>query len=158
MLLPRIIPIAGPMLCLFSGLIPLARAQFVQQGSRLVNAGGPVALSADGNTLVAGSGAGVAVFTRASGSWSQQGATLAGTGATGSLPLQGSAVAISGDGNTLIEAALSDAGVAAKRHGTRAEAFILEVELDHTCLSPAQGLPSVRASDRRGSRGKPACP
>jgi hypothetical protein len=96
------------------------RAQFVQQGAKLVGsghvslAGSPgvyqgrsVAVSADGNTVIVGGagdsgGIGAAwVFTRAGGAWTQQGNKLVGTGADG-LAGQGHSVALSGDGNTAI--------------------------------------------------------
>ena len=85
-----------------------------QQGGKLAGSGavGPagfgsaVALSADGNTVVAGgptdnSFAGATwIFTRSGGGWSQQGGKLLGTG--GVAAQQGTAVAVSSDGNTLI--------------------------------------------------------
>ena len=67
--------------------------------------GGSVTLSADGNTLLVGGmldggGPGAAwVFTRTGATWSQQGAKLVGTGATGAAN-QGCSVALSADGNT----------------------------------------------------------
>jgi hypothetical protein len=73
--------------------------------------GGPfgtiVAISADGNTAIAGvaldsSLTGAAwVFTRSGGVWSQQGPKLVGTGAVGPAE-QGGSVALSADGNTAI--------------------------------------------------------
>ena len=92
-----------------------AKAQFTQQGAKLVgtgavgnaNQGWGVALSGDGNTAIVGgssdnSGAGAAwVFTRSGGVWTQQGTKLVGTGATGDAA-QGWAVALSADGNTAI--------------------------------------------------------
>jgi hypothetical protein len=92
-----------------------AGAKFTQQGSKLVGTGAvggavqgtSVAISADGNTAIAGgpsdnleTGA-VWVFTRSGGVWSQQGSKLVGTGAVGSAG-QGTSVAISADGNTAI--------------------------------------------------------
>ncbi|SPF52978.1 conserved exported hypothetical protein [Candidatus Sulfopaludibacter sp. SbA4] len=75
--------------------------------------GATAAVSADGNTLVAGGwgdngGDGAAwVFTRDSnGRWSQQGNKL--VGANTSMANQGWSVGISADGNTLIEGAPSD--------------------------------------------------
>jgi hypothetical protein len=88
-----------------------------QQGFKLVGGGntGPatqgdaLAASADGNTLIIGgsydnSGMGASwIFTRAGGSWSQQGDKLFGTGASGPNQIhQGRAVAMSADGNTVI--------------------------------------------------------
>jgi hypothetical protein len=69
------------------------------------NQGQSVSLSGDGNTAIVGGPndndfAGAAwVFTRSAGVWSQQGAKLVGTDATG---IQGYSVALSGDGNTAI--------------------------------------------------------
>jgi hypothetical protein len=95
----------------------LALAQFTQQGSKLVGTGAvgradqgfSVALSADGNTAIAGgpfdnSNAGAAwVYTRSGGVWTQQGSKLVGTGAVGTQPPeQGYSVALSADGNTAI--------------------------------------------------------
>ncbi|MDX2061761.1 MAG: hypothetical protein SFY70_01735 [Bacteroidia bacterium] len=84
-----------------------------QQGTKLVGSGATgnpalgtsVALSADGNTLVAGgpddnSGRGAAwVFVRdGAGVWSQQGTKLVGTGSAGISSGMGTAVALSADG------------------------------------------------------------
>jgi hypothetical protein len=73
-----------------------------------VEQGYSVALSADGNTALAGgfqdnTGVGaVWVFTRDSiGNWHQQGNKLVGTGAVG-VALQGWSVALSGDGDTAL--------------------------------------------------------
>jgi hypothetical protein len=85
---------------------------WAQQGAKLTasGAGNPqlgnsVALSADGNTAIAGgpqdntqSGA-TWVFTRTGGSWTQQGSKLTGFDAVGGA-LQGWSVALSADGNT----------------------------------------------------------
>ena len=88
---------------------------WTQQGPKLLGTGvtgvslqgSTVALSADGNTLAIGgfydnSFAGATwVFTRSSGTWTQQTAPkLVGTGAAGSAQ-QGVSVALSADGNTL---------------------------------------------------------
>jgi len=89
-----------------------------QQGSKLVctgNTGSPVymgyaiALSADGNTAIAGGyfdnvsqATGAAwVFTRSGGNWSQQGNKLVGSGFTVSSE-QGHSVGLSADGNTAV--------------------------------------------------------
>src|SRR5438067_8431127 len=93
-------------LALLVCLVPIARAQFVQQGGKLQGAGAvaaqqgwSVALSADGNTAIVGglsdaSGAGaVWIFTRANGAWGQQGPKLPGPAGA----KLGSAVAISAD-------------------------------------------------------------
>jgi hypothetical protein len=89
---------------------------WTQQGSKLVGTGAvgnatqgwSVALSANGNTAIAGgnvgdnSFAGAAwVFTRSGGVWTQQGNKLVGTGAVGTAD-QGFSVALSSDGNTVI--------------------------------------------------------
>jgi FG-GAP-like repeat len=87
---------------------------WTQQGAKLTASGvgnpqlgNSVALSADGNTAIAGgpqdntrSGA-TWVFTRTGGSWTQQGPKLTGFDAIGSA-LQGSSVALSADGNTAV--------------------------------------------------------
>jgi hypothetical protein len=82
------------------------------QGPRLVgpaigNLGAALAISADGNTIIAGApnadeGAGAAViWTRTAGVWTQQGSKLLGSGAIGKAA-QGASVSISADGNTAI--------------------------------------------------------
>ncbi len=69
--------------------------------------GSAVSASADGNTILVGGNndnfnQGAAwVFVRSSGTWSQQGGKLVGTGNVGSAS-QGSAVALSADGNTAV--------------------------------------------------------
>jgi uncharacterized protein (TIGR03437 family) len=98
-----------------AALLPTVEAQFAQQGSKLTctdasgypQLGVSVALSADGNTAIAGgpldSNVGATwVFTRTAGSWAQQGSKLLGAGAVGSSVKQGAAVAVSADGNTVI--------------------------------------------------------
>ncbi|HYW47779.1 MAG TPA: hypothetical protein VE959_33230 [Bryobacteraceae bacterium] len=106
------VPVALAALMLASGS---AKAQFAQQGAKLVgtgamgpaNQGNAVALSSDGNTLaVGGSGdnnglGAVWVFTRINGVWSQQGSKLTDSTADPFTNL-GLAVAISADGNTVI--------------------------------------------------------
>jgi hypothetical protein len=96
---------------------------WTQQGSKLVGSGAVapsyqgqvVSISADGNTAMVGGygdngNTGAAwVFVRSGGVWSQQGAKLIGTGATGSA-WQGSSVSLSDDGNTAVEGGQSDAG------------------------------------------------
>ncbi|MBZ5588758.1 MAG: hypothetical protein LAO05_09345 [Acidobacteriia bacterium] len=98
-----------------------------QQGSRLIGAGAvgasalgvSVSLSADGNTAVVGGpgaddGAGAAwVFTRSGAVWSQQGARLVGSGATG-LANQGMSVSLSADGNTVLVGGPGDNQVGAE--------------------------------------------
>ena len=87
---------------------------WTQQGSKLVGTGAvgasvlqgqSVALSSDGNTLIAGgpydnSRVGAAwIFTRTNGLWVQQGTKLVGTGSTGAME-QAYSVSLSADGNT----------------------------------------------------------
>ena len=86
-----------------------------QQGSRLVPSGPPgpsgfgtsVALSADGNTALIGSGAGAWIFTRSGAAWMQAGPPLAPTDSAGAASF-GSAVALSADGNTALVGGASD--------------------------------------------------
>src|ERR1039457_2230234 len=98
-----------------AGLVSPARAQFVQQGSKLVGIGTvgtpwqgqSAALSGDGNTATVGgpfdnNGVGAMwVYTRSGGVWYQQGGKLVGTGAVGRA-YQGTSVALSSDGNTAL--------------------------------------------------------
>jgi hypothetical protein len=98
-----------------TGFLQTARAQFAQQGGKLVGTGivgvagqgESVALSADRNTAIVGgpndnNDAGAAwVYARSGGVWSQQGSKLIGTGVAG-IVYQGGSVALSGDGNTAI--------------------------------------------------------
>ena len=112
-----------------------ASGTWSQQGDKLVGSGGlqalqgsSVAISANGNTILAGgpgdnslAGA-VWVFVRSSGTWSQQGNKLAGTSGAGSSR-QGSATGLSADGNTAIWGGYGDntnvgAYWAFKRSGT----------------------------------------
>jgi len=94
-------------------LSPLAQAQYLQQGLKLVSAGSGglgscIAVSADGNTAVLGgpSDSGLTgaiwVFVRNNGTWTQQGPKLVGAGPNVTLG-QGTSVAISADGNTILE-------------------------------------------------------
>ena len=102
---------------------------WTQQGAKLVGSGVgggagaeqgySVALSADGNTALIGGplddasesgGVGAAwVFVRANGVWTQQGAKLVGSGATG-IAGQGVGVALSADGNTALIGGYQDNG------------------------------------------------
>jgi antibiotic biosynthesis monooxygenase (ABM) superfamily enzyme len=96
---------------------------WTQQGNKLVGSGSvgaawqgiSVSLSADGNTaLVGGWGdngnvGAVWIFTRAAGTWTQQGGKLVGTGYTGT-PYQGSSAKLSADGNTVIVGGRTDNG------------------------------------------------
>ncbi|MFI5253717.1 MAG: T9SS type A sorting domain-containing protein [Bacteroidota bacterium] len=101
-----------------------ARAQFFQQGGKLVGAGAvnnfngaeqghSVSLSADGNTAIVGGATdnnyvgAVWVYTRSAGVWTQQGAKLVGTGAVGNS-YQGYSVSLSADGNTAIVGGFGD--------------------------------------------------
>ncbi|HYW48373.1 MAG TPA: FG-GAP repeat protein [Bryobacteraceae bacterium] len=116
-----------PFAVFLSVLIPSAPAQLVQQGAKLVgsgavntnvgiNQGYSVDVSADGNTAIVGGWAdngdiGAAwIFGRTSGTWTQQGAKLVGSGAVNGTvgAEQGSAVALSGDGNTAIVGGQND--------------------------------------------------
>jgi len=92
-----------------------------QQGPKLVGSGSvglavegwSVALSADGNTAIAGGvndngNMGAAwVWTRSGGTWNQQGLKLVGSGAVGNAR-QGTSVSLSSDGNTAIVGGDSD--------------------------------------------------
>jgi len=93
-----------------------------QQGTKLTATGSSglsaafgnaIAISADGNTIIAGASkdtnasGGAFVFVRSNGVWGQQGAKLLGTGASDPAS-QGSSVALSADGNTAIIGAPGD--------------------------------------------------
>jgi hypothetical protein len=116
----QVITILFALCCL---MVSTARAQFVQQGLKLVGTGpvglnvqqgGHVSISADGNSAIVGgagdsNGTGAAwVFTRSGVEWSQQGSKLVGTGAVGNFVGQGNSVSISADGNTAIEGGSND--------------------------------------------------
>jgi len=87
---------------------------WTQQGAKLTGSDGigapglgtSVAISADGNTVIAGGSGdnglvGAAwVFTRKNGTWTQQGGKLVGSDCFGD-PMQGASVGISSDGNTV---------------------------------------------------------
>lgn len=81
--------------------------KLVGTGSSVTKEGNSVSISADGNTAVVGgpgygtNNGAIWVYTRSGGTWTQQGAVLVGTGATGGA-YQGSAVSISADGNTIL--------------------------------------------------------
>jgi uncharacterized repeat protein (TIGR01451 family) len=94
---------------------------WTQQGAKLVGTGGvgfpelgrSVSLSADGNTAIVGGlfddgGTGaIWVWTRAGGTWTQQGTKLVGSGWIPSSQ-QGQWIALSGDGKTLIAGGFPD--------------------------------------------------
>lgn len=93
---------------------------FSAQGSKLTAAdnvqaaeGSSVAVSADGNTMIAGGpgdhgGLGAAfIYTRVAGIWSQQGTKLVGSGAVGNSR-QGNAVSINADGTTVLVGGFKD--------------------------------------------------
>ena len=96
---------------------------WTQQGGKLAGAnttgmsrlGGKVAISADGNTVVAGASTdnanvgGAWVFTRTGSAWTQQGNQLIGSGAIGAAT-QGYSVALSADGNTALVGGNEDNG------------------------------------------------
>jgi len=105
---------ALPVIVLAWSLLPAsARAQFSQQGPKLVGTGdeqgSSVSLSGDGNTAIVGGVLTNAawVYTRSGGVCSQQGLKLAGTGALGPAG-QGISVSLSGDGNTAIVGGVCD--------------------------------------------------
>jgi hypothetical protein len=115
---------ALPVIVLACSLLPTpARAQFTQQGPKLVGSGaaGPfafgqgfsVSLSGDGNTALVGGvgdsdGVGAAwAFTRSGGVWSQLGPKLVGSDAL-SPARQGFSVSLSADGNTAIVGGVGD--------------------------------------------------
>src|SRR5215467_11224037 len=97
--------------------LPLARAQYTQQGSKLIGTGAinasqgwAAALSSDGNTAIIGGptdgfpSLGAAfIFTRSGSNWTQQ-ARLIGSGVTNAISgaNEGFAVALSADGNTAL--------------------------------------------------------
>jgi len=130
MRLQKGILITAVLLRLVPGVVPGARAQFLQQAKLVgsgsvasigadpgVKQGAAVGLSNDGSTAIVGGpqdsnlvGA-VWAFTRSNGAWSQQGTKLVGTGAVGTA-LQGASVALSGDGNTAIVGGPRDNGSA----------------------------------------------
>src|SRR5690349_492175 len=110
---PHRICVTLPLMVLVCSLLPAAaKAQFIQQGPKLVGTGAvkngyidvsqgdSVALSGDGNTAIVGGqgdndAAGAAwVFTRSAGVWTQQ-AKLVGTDTVGA-PFQGASVSLSG--------------------------------------------------------------
>jgi hypothetical protein len=94
---------------------------WTQQGTKLIGTGAignaelgqSVAISADGNTIIAGgpydnSNQGAAwVFTRTAGVWTQQGNKLVGTGNVGSAN-QGFSISLSADGNTALIGGYTD--------------------------------------------------
>ncbi len=94
---------------------------WTQQGAKLVGTGATGAaqqgysVAVSGNTALVGGpedngGAGAAwVFVRSGGAWTQYGAKLVGTGATGAAQ-QGSSVAVSSDGHTALIGAPGDSG------------------------------------------------
>lgn len=96
---------------------------WTQQGAKLTGSdclgatglGTSVAISADGDTVIAGGSGdnglvGAAwIFTRTSGIWTQQGGKLVGSGYSGE-PMQGGAVGISTDGNTVAIGGDGDGG------------------------------------------------
>jgi hypothetical protein len=98
-------------------IFTLSGSSWLQQGATITGTnssslGTALALSADGNTLLAGNatfnslGAGF-IFTRSNGSWNPSGALLSGSGATGTAN-EGSAVCLSADGNVAMIGGPSD--------------------------------------------------
>lgn len=96
---------------------------WTQQGSKLVATGSVgfteqgigVSISADGNTAIVGDRTDISeqggawIYTRTSGTWTQRGSKITGTGTVG-RPAQGVGVAISADGNTAIIGGPNDDG------------------------------------------------
>jgi len=108
-----------------------ANGTWTQQGSKLTGTdpaasrylGQSVAITGDGNTIIAGGPGGQAnlfggsqaigavwVFTRASGVWSQSGAEFSGFGTAGGSALQGTSVAVTPDGTTALAGGPADNG------------------------------------------------
>ena len=90
-----------------SGSIWTQQAKLVGTGySVQPDEGWTIALSADGNTLLVGTGnyqgGGAWVFARNGSTWTQQGSALAPSDASGATPAFGTAVALSSDGNTAV--------------------------------------------------------
>ena len=97
---------------------------WAQQGSKLVGTGASgsaqqgtsIALSSDATTLASGGPAdnsfagAIWIFTVNSGSWTQQGSKLVGTGSSGGSSYQGYGLALSADGATLAEGGSNDNG------------------------------------------------
>ena len=111
------------LLFLFLPLPGLVKAQFSQQGPKLVGTnavgsayqGCSVCLSSDGSTAIVGgngdssfAGA-VWVWIRSGGVWTQQGSKLVGSGAVG-ISQQGFSVSLSSDGNTALVGGPIDSG------------------------------------------------
>jgi hypothetical protein len=158
-------------LALAIGLVgPLASAQFVQQGNKLVGTGAvrsagqglSVALSGDGNTAIVGGpsdnySVGAAwVFTSTNGTWSQQGLKLVGTGAVGNA-YQGHSVALSADGNTAILGGSTDnynvgaAWVFTSTNGTWSQQGLKLVGTSDLWYTRGEGSPIRPASGGTGS-------
>jgi hypothetical protein len=114
-----------PVVMLACGLLPApARAQFIQQGPKLVGTGGvgttfqgiSVSLSDDGSAAIVGApgdsgfvGA-TWVFTRSGGVWSQEGPKLVGSDGVGAAR-QGVSASLSADGDTAIVGGVTDNGL-----------------------------------------------
>ena len=79
---------------------------FVQQGPKLVDSKGGVALSADGNTAIVGN----RIWIRIGAAWYRQGPELIGSDGVGLPFVSNSSVAISADGNTALFGDKSDDG------------------------------------------------
>lgn len=145
-------------------LVPLS-AQLVQQGAKLTASdaslgsyfGSSVAVSADGNTIVAGgyadnSNVGAAwVFTRSNGVWTQQGLKL--VGAFGQTPVyEGIRAGLSADGNTAIVGGDGDSnGVGAAwiftRSGGKWSQQAKLVATDTVGAQPQQGFSVALSGD-----------
>jgi hypothetical protein len=131
----RIAREAAFLLTLACALAGAAKAQFIQQGGKLIGTGATgygnppipaplegfaVGVSADGNAAIVGgfndgytSGAGglgaAWMYTRSGGEWAQQGSKLVGSDSSANAD-QGQSVALSGDGNTAIMGGANDSG------------------------------------------------
>ncbi len=106
--------------------------------------GSSVALSADGNTAAAGGpydgGRGAAwVFTRAGGTWTQQGPKIADSRPGAPDGYQGTSIALSGDGNTIM------LGVGSAEIGAPASPFFVRSS-GSWCELGTTGLPSLGTS------------
>ena len=130
---------------------------WMQQGGKLVGSGAvgasqqgyAVALSADGNTAIAGgvgdnANAGAAwVFTRSGVTWTQQGAKLYGDGAVGPTSRQGVAVSLTGDGNFALVGGSGDnanAGAAWTFRRTLAGTWVHNLKLTGSGASGSAGF------------------
>ena len=91
-----------------------SQSKWTQQGAKLTGGeqyfGGTLALSANGNTALVGSGGSAWVLTRSGSTWSQPAAQLIGLDGASELASPGRAVALSADGDTAVVGSLSPHG------------------------------------------------